>query len=102
MRFQSGERFQSFQDDAATASIALTSTIRGIVIDTVIGWSTGSSPIVTIQASGTTLWRGIGNSAGMPVEFTDLWIEGNGATLSANISGATSATITIVGTYRTL
>jgi hypothetical protein len=102
MRFRSGERFVAYDDGtAATASITLTASTRGVQIDGITAWAISSNAVITVQASGTTIWGQRTGSACVPVSFTDLAIEnGTAGTLSANVAGATSSVITLCGTYR--
>lgn len=104
MRFQTGEKFCLYSNGAGTASITLTSTLRDVCIESIIGWSLNSSAICVVQASGTTIWEGECASAGAgSVQFRDLCLENGAAnTISAACLGATSALITVIGSYRLL
>lgn len=102
MRFRTGERFTVYDDGTAqTASVSMSSTTRDIQIDSITAWAVSSNAVITVQASGTTIWAQRTGSACVPVQFDNLALEdGTAGSLSANVAGSTSSVITVGGTYR--
>ena len=102
MIFQAGLPFaQSTNSAAATCSMALTASTRNILIESITTYSDLTNAVVTIAASGTTLWDMNLGSAGLTQHFPGLSImNGNAQTLSALITGTASAHIALCGVYR--
>jgi hypothetical protein len=103
MRFNDGEGFcYATNSAAATCSFNMTASSRHILIKKIdVVCAGASNAVVTVQASGTTLWAMQVGSAAIPTNFDGLWIDSADAqSLSANVTAsAAGAYIAVCGQY---
>lgn len=105
MRFDTGEGFAyATNSAAATCSFTLTASTRNILINKIDAYSDASGAVVTVQASGTTLWEMKLGSGGIAYNIDHLWIDAGGAkTLSALVNASAAGSyIAVCGIYRSL
>lgn len=89
MKFDKGEWFSySTTSAATTCSFNLTASSRFIMLDHIAASTDASGSIVTVQASGTTVWQmRLGNSAAQTGDFRVQVDNGVAYTLSCNVTG---------------
>lgn len=105
MRFDTGEGFcYATNSAAATCSFSLTASTRNILINKIDAYSDASGAVVTVQASGTTLWEMKLGSGGTSYNMANLWIDGaNAKTMSALVTASAAGSyIAVCGIYRSL